>query len=193
MGPGSQPEEDAAVREVIAAFQQETGKQVELVFYPFEEHPGKIVAALEAGRPPDFDFGFSNKTYVPKWALQGRLVDLSEAVGHFSDLFDPYQLDRAVLLNASTGRRAMYGLPMGHPTNHLHVWKRLLEQAGFALEDIPKEWEAFWSFWCDQVQPAVRQATGREDIWVSASPCRSSLKALPTSSCSSSLPTRQTT
>ena len=22
-----------------------------------------------------------------------------------------------------------------------------------------KEWEAFWSFWCDQVQPAVRKAT----------------------------------
>ena len=32
---GANPEEDAAVRETIAAFQQETGKQVELVFYPF--------------------------------------------------------------------------------------------------------------------------------------------------------------
>jgi multiple sugar transport system substrate-binding protein len=27
------------------------------------------------------------------------------------------------------------------------------------------EWDAFWSFWCDQVQPAVRKALGREDIW----------------------------
>ena len=50
-------------------------------------------------------------------------------------------------------------------TNHVHVWKSLLERAGFTLEDIPKEWEAFWSFWCDQVQPAVRKATGRDDIW----------------------------
>ena len=49
-------------------------------------------------------------------------------------------------------------------TNYAHVWRTLLEQAGFALEDIPKQWEAFWSFWCDQVQPAVRRATGR-DIW----------------------------
>jgi ABC-type glycerol-3-phosphate transport system substrate-binding protein len=54
---------------------------------------------------------------------------------------------------------------MGRTTNHVHVWKSLLEQAGFALTDIPREWEAFWSFWCDQVQPAVRQATGRDDIW----------------------------
>ena len=50
-------------------------------------------------------------------------------------------------------------------TNHVHVWKSLLEQAGFTLADIPKEWEPFWSFWCDQVQPAVRKALGRDDIW----------------------------
>ena len=34
-----------------------------------------------------------------------------------------------------------------YSTNHLHVWKSLLEQAGFTLADMPKEWEAFWSFW----------------------------------------------
>ena len=27
------------------------------------------------------------------------------------------------------------------------------------------DWEAYWSFWCDQVQPAVRQALGRDDVW----------------------------
>ena len=162
---GYNPEEDAAVREVIAAFEQESGKQVELVFHPQDEHPGKLVAALEAGRPPDFAFGWLVTTYAPKWALEDRLVDLSEAVGHFSDLFDPAQLDRATLLNARTDERGLYGLPIGYVTNHLHVWKSLLEQAGFVLDDIPKEWEAFWSFWCDQVQPAVRKALGRDDIW----------------------------
>ena len=54
---------------------------------------------------------------------------------------------------------------MGRTTNHLHVWKSLLEQAGYTLGDVPREWEAFWAFWCDRVQPAVRRATGREDIW----------------------------
>ena len=54
---------------------------------------------------------------------------------------------------------------MGRRSNHLHVWSSLLERAGFTLADIPKEWEAFWSFWCDQVQPAVRKALGRDDIW----------------------------
>ena len=54
---------------------------------------------------------------------------------------------------------------MGLATHHVHVWKSLLERAGFTLADIPKEWEAFWSFWCDRVQPAVRKALGRDDVW----------------------------
>jgi multiple sugar transport system substrate-binding protein len=59
----------------------------------------------------------------------------------------------------------MYALPIGQYRQYAHVWKNLLEEAGFTLEDIPREWEAFWSFWCDQVQPAVRRATGRADLW----------------------------
>jgi multiple sugar transport system substrate-binding protein len=53
---------------------------------------------------------------------------------------------------------------MGYGTNSLHVWRSLLERAGLKLDDIPKQWEPFWSFWCDQVQPAVRKATGRDGV-----------------------------
>jgi multiple sugar transport system substrate-binding protein len=162
---GYYAEEHEAVEEIIAAFEQETGKQVELVFHPEGEHPEAIVAALEAGQPPDFTFGFRVDTLTTEWAVNDRLVDLSGALGHLSDLFDPDALAWMVLLNQKTGLRALYALPMGRTTNHIHVWKSLLEQAGFTPADIPREWEAFWSFWCDQVQPAVRRATGRDDIW----------------------------
>jgi multiple sugar transport system substrate-binding protein len=162
---GYYAEEDEAVREVIAAFEQASGKEVELVFRPMEELPDKTAAALEAGQPPDFAFGFWLTDHASEWALEGRLVDLSGTIGHFSDLFDPAQLDRATLLNATTDRRALYGLPMGQITHLTHVWKSLLEEAGFTLEDIPRDWEAYWSFWCDEVQPAVRQALGRDDVW----------------------------
>ena len=54
---------------------------------------------------------------------------------------------------------------MGQISNYIHVWKSLLERADLTLDDIPKEWEPFWSFWCDRVQPAVRKALGRDDIW----------------------------
>ena len=54
---------------------------------------------------------------------------------------------------------------MGRTTYHVHVWKSLLKQAGFTVEDIPREWDTFWWFWCDQVQPAVRKALGRDNVW----------------------------
>jgi multiple sugar transport system substrate-binding protein len=162
---GAYAQEDEALREVVAAFEQETGKHVELVLYPLPELPDQIAAALEAGRPPDFAFGFWASDHIAEWAFDDRLVDLSEAIGHFSELFDPDQVKEAVLFNATTGQKALYGLPMGQLPHLIHVWKSLLEQAGFKLEDIPREWEAYWSFWCDEVQPAVRRATGRDDIW----------------------------
>jgi multiple sugar transport system substrate-binding protein len=163
---GQATEEDAAIREIIAAFEQDSGKQVELVLGPQEELEGDLVAAIEAGRPtPDFIFTVASIEHYERWAYQGRLVDLRDAIGHFSNLFDPDALDAVTLLDGTTGRRGLYLLPVGFGTHHVHVWKNLLEQAGFALEAVPKDWEAFWTFWCDEVQPAVRAALGRDDVW----------------------------
>jgi multiple sugar transport system substrate-binding protein len=162
---GYYAQEDEAVREIVAAFEQGSGKHVELAFYPQAEIANQIDAALEAGQPPDFAFSIDFISEVSGWAFDDQLVDLTDTVGSFSSLFDPDALAWWVLLNEKTGQRKLYALPMGRTTNHVHVWKTLLEQAGFTLEDIPREWDAFWSFWCDKVQPAVRRATGREDIW----------------------------
>jgi multiple sugar transport system substrate-binding protein len=162
---GFNPEEDAAVREVIAAFEQKTGKQVELVQPSLDDHEAKILAAISAGQPPDFVFGLNTDNWYGQWAEEDRLIDLSDVIGPFANLFGPDALRFATLGNATTGHRAIYALPMGFATTHIHVWRNLLEQAGFSLDDIPKQWEAFWSFWCDQVQPAVRKARGRDDIY----------------------------
>jgi ABC-type glycerol-3-phosphate transport system substrate-binding protein len=47
---GQYAQEDEAVREVVAAFEQENGKQVELVLGPQEELVADLMAALETGR-----------------------------------------------------------------------------------------------------------------------------------------------
>ena len=52
---GFNPEEDQAVKEIVAAFEQKTGKDVELVFYEEEEILDKTLVAVERERhPPDF-------------------------------------------------------------------------------------------------------------------------------------------
>ena len=162
---GYYAEEGDAIAEVVAAFEQKTGKQVELATFDQEDLPGAIEAAIEAGTPPDLAFGYNLPEYVAPWAFRDRLVDLTDAVGPFANLFDPEVLDQVQLLNGAARQKAFYGLPIGRSTDHLHVWKSLLERAGFTLADIPKAWQPFWAFWCEKVQPAVRHATGREDIW----------------------------
>ena len=145
----------------------EDGKEVELVLHPEQELPDKVVAALEAGEPPDFVFSCWLAPALRSMGLRGSA---RRSHGRRRPLFGSVRSrcssTAATLLNATTGRassvRAADGL---RSTHHVHVWKSLLEQAGFTLADIPKEWEAFWSFWCDQVQPAVRQALGRDDVW----------------------------
>jgi multiple sugar transport system substrate-binding protein len=162
---GAYPQEDEALTEIVTAFEHESGKQVEVSFYDELELPVRIEAALEAGQPPDIAYGLEVPNHAGQWAHDDRLADLTDTIGGFSNLFDPDTLDHVAAFDAKTGRKALYGLPFGRSSYHIHVWKDLLGRAGFKLDDIPREWEAFWSFWCDQVQPAVRRATGRDDVW----------------------------
>jgi multiple sugar transport system substrate-binding protein len=162
---GYYAQEDEAVREIVAAFEQGSAKQVDLTFYEESELPAKLVAALKANQPPDFAFGVELSFYILEWAYEDQLGNLAVPLNPVLDLLDADAIEASMLLNHKTGKRALYALPMALATNHLHVWNNLLERAGFTLADVPKEWEAFWSFWCDKVQPAVRQALGRDDIW----------------------------
>jgi multiple sugar transport system substrate-binding protein len=119
---GYDDQENEAVREIIAAFEQETGKQVELDLPPYDDSQVKVQAAVEAGQPPDFLLGGGNTAYsFGQWAYEDRLVDLSDQILPSASLFDPDGLAFATLLNAKTGRRALYALPMGFATNHVHV------------------------------------------------------------------------
>jgi multiple sugar transport system substrate-binding protein len=162
---GFYPQADEAVAEIVAAFEQKTGKEVELVQPRPDDVFDKVHAALGGGRPPDFLFAYYGERWIPQWAYQDKLSDLAETLGPVLSLFDADAIEASTLFNDSTGRHGLYALPIGRGSNHVHVWKSLLERAGFTLADIPQGWDAYWTFWCDQVQPAVRKALGRADVW----------------------------
>ena len=161
---GFNPQEDAAVREIIAAFEQKTGKQVELVNPADEIRQGRRRRSRPGGRPTSCSARLRNTARATGPTRIGWSTS-TDAIGPFPDLFDADALELSTCSTARPGRRGLYALPIGRYSNHVHVWNSLLERAGFTLADIPKEWEAFWSFWCDHVQPAVRKATGRDDVW----------------------------
>src|SRR4051794_36247515 len=69
---GFNPEEDAAAREIVAAFEQASGKRVEFVLHEQPKLPGAIGAALDGGRPPDFAFGIAISGFISQWAFNDR-------------------------------------------------------------------------------------------------------------------------
>ena len=142
---GSYPEEEAAAREIVAAFEQETGKQVEIVFgVPSRSCRPRREAAHRAGQPrPDFVFTVGPETQ--HYARVGVRGSTGRSHGRHRQLRRSCSipmLSRASSCStAGPGRRGLYGLPMGRSTVHIHVWKSLLERAGFTLADIPKRME----------------------------------------------------
>jgi ABC-type glycerol-3-phosphate transport system substrate-binding protein len=62
---GFYAQEDEAVAEIVAAFEQETGKRVEIVQPTQDEMHDKAQAAIDAGLPPDFLFGFFSTRKTP--------------------------------------------------------------------------------------------------------------------------------
>jgi hypothetical protein len=99
---GAYPQEDEAVGEIVAAFEQKTGKQVELVQPTQDEIIEQVQSALQAGAPPDFLFS----VYIhaaADWAYQDRLVDLKTVLGSALDLFDADAIEVSTLVDSKTG------------------------------------------------------------------------------------------
>jgi ABC-type glycerol-3-phosphate transport system substrate-binding protein len=85
---GRYDQEDRAVREIVAAFEQETGKRVNLAFYEEEDLAAKTVAALKVDQPPDFDFGLGLLFHIDEWAYDDQLADLEGPLSQVRGLFD---------------------------------------------------------------------------------------------------------
>lgn len=149
--------EDQQLRDAIATWEAETGKSVEISFLGTDDVSKKTVAAVEAGQPPDLAFAFNfDLSNSPTWAYDGRLADVSDVLEPIADRFQPSALESVRMLNGETGETGYYAVPWSQMTPMIHYWSDLLGEAGHTAEDIPKSWNAFFDFWCDDVQPALR-------------------------------------
>jgi multiple sugar transport system substrate-binding protein len=154
--------EDDALFAAIKKFEDRTKVKVELSQYPVQDMIPKTVSALDAGTPPDVAYADVYDFQVTgKWAFDGKLEDITDVITPLKPSFAPNTVETTYLYNDKSKKRAYYAFPLKQQTMHVEYWIDMLADAGFKETDIPTGWKDYWAFWCDKVQPGLRQKTGQ--------------------------------
>src|SRR5215472_1779690 len=152
---GFVPEEDSAIKKVVADYEKASGNTIELSIMPFAPQRQKIVAAVQSGIVPDV-FRNNPDEIVGLYAWEDKLVDVSDVVETQKEEFTDTALLNTYCYNSVTKKRSFYGVPDVTAVLPNHVWRPLIEKAGFKIEDIPKTWDAYYNFFKD-VQKKLRE------------------------------------
>jgi multiple sugar transport system substrate-binding protein len=142
---GFAQEEDVAFRKAVADYEKASGNTLDYSIIPYAPERQKIVSAITSGDVPDM-FTANPAEIVALYAWQGKLVDVSDVVETQKSQFSETALLSAQCYNNVTKRRACYGVPITGAVLPNHIWKSLVEKAGYKIEDIPKTWDAYYDF-----------------------------------------------
>jgi multiple sugar transport system substrate-binding protein len=151
---GFVPEEDAAIKKIAADYEKASGNTIDLSITPFAPQRQKIVAAMQSGVVPDF-FPNNPGEIIALFAWDDKLLDLTDIVETQKEEFTETALLNGYCYNNVTKKRSFYGVPWTQGALPNHVWKPLVEKAGYKIEDIPKTWDAFYDFF-KEVQKGLR-------------------------------------
>jgi len=151
---GFVPEEDVAIKKIVADYEKASGNTIELSIMPFAPQRQKIVSAVTSGVVPDI-FVNNPGEIVALYAWDDKLVDVSDIVETQREEFTETALLNVNCYNNVEKKRSFYGVPLTIDVLPNHIWQPLVEKAGFKMEDIPKTWDAFYDFF-KEVQKKLR-------------------------------------
>src|SRR5580704_9175932 len=132
---GFAQEEDIAFKQIVEDYQKASGNIIDFTISPY--------AAMRA------------------W--NDKLVDISDVVATQKDQYTESALQSAYSYNSVTKRRSYYLAPYIQASLPNHIWRPLVEKAGYKMEDIPKTWDAYYDFFKD-VQKKLR-AQGMRNVY----------------------------
>ena len=142
---GFAQEEDIAFKQMVADYEKASGNTIELSIVPFAPMRQKEIAAVTSGLVPDI-INVGDYFFAVLSAWNDELVDLTDVIETQKSLFLPTALQTAYAYNNVAKKRAYYMIPHRMAVTPFHVWKSLLDKAGYKPADIPKTWDAFLDF-----------------------------------------------
>ena len=159
---GFAEEEDISFKKIVADYQKASGNTIDYTITPYAPQRQKIVAALQTRVVPDM---FTNNPgeIIALYAWDDKLLDVSDVVETQRSQYSETALHTAYCYNRVTKKRSFYGAPYTLAARPNHIWRPLVEKAGYNMEDLPKTWDAFYDFFKD-VQKKLR-AHGERKVY----------------------------
>jgi multiple sugar transport system substrate-binding protein len=151
---GFAQEEDIAFKKIVEDYEKASGNKLDYTIAPYAPMRQKTIAAITSGDVPDL-FQNSPTEMNAVWAWDDKLVDVSDVVETQKAMYTEAALLSANCYNSVTKKRSYYLAPYQTASLPNHIWKPLVEKAGYKIEDIPKTWEAYYGFFKD-VQKKLR-------------------------------------
>src|SRR5436309_471266 len=159
---GFAEEEDISFKKIVADYQRASGNTIEYTITPYAPLRQKIVAAIQTGVVPDM---FTNNPgeIIALYAWDDKLADVTDVVETQKSQYSETALHTAYCYNRVTKKRSFYGAPYTLAARPNHIWRPLVEKAGYNMEDLPKTWDAFYDFF-KGVQTKLR-AQGERKVY----------------------------
>jgi multiple sugar transport system substrate-binding protein len=159
---GFAEEEDIAFKQMVADYQKASGNKIDDSIVPFAAMRQKEVAAVTSGDVPDI-INVGDYYFAVLSAWNNQLVDLSDVIETQKSLFTPTALSTVNAYNNASKKRSYYMIPHRVGVVPFHLWKSLVEKAGYKTDDIPKTWDAFLDFF--KPMQAKLRAQGTRNIY----------------------------
>jgi multiple sugar transport system substrate-binding protein len=155
-------EEDIAFKKMVADYEKASGNTIDYSIIPFAPERQKIISAVTSGEVPDL-FQNNPAEIIALFAYNDGLVDVTDVVETQREGFADAALLNTFCYNSVLKKRSYYGVPYTMDVLPNHIWRPLVEKAGYKMEDIPKTWDAFYDFFKD-VQKKLR-AQGERKVY----------------------------
>jgi len=142
---GFAQEEDISFKTIVADYEKVSGNTIDYSIIPYAPERQKIISAVTSGEVPDL-FQNNPGEIVALFAWDDKLVDVSDIVDTQREAYTNTALLSGYCYNSVEKKRSYYGVPYNQNVFTNHIWKPLVEKAGYKIEDIPKTWDAFYDF-----------------------------------------------
>jgi multiple sugar transport system substrate-binding protein len=156
--------EDVAFQNLAAAYEKASGNKLDYSIMPFAPLRQKEVSAITSGAVPDV-MELADYFFAATNAWNDKLMDVSDIVETQKPKFLDVATRSMHLYNKETKKRSYYAVPMKASAATFHIWKSLVEKAGYKVSDIPNKFDEFIDFFKPMQQKLRDKGMRRAYSW----------------------------